>query len=79
MGRLWVASVGWVVVAILAHGLVRHWSMYWAFGSAGLMTMALWLLALRTGAWLWSRHPPVVPIVRHPRYTRRIILEEETW
>ena len=82
MGRLLANSLVWILLSILGHWLVRRWGMYWYFGSAGLMTVALWVLMLRLGAALLRFHPRLIPAraqPRQPQRIRRVILEEERW
>ena len=74
MGKRWLVAVGWVVVWACVHVLVRSWSMWWAFGTAGALTVACWLLLCRTCVVLFA---PRVPDQASPRVIRRVILEEE--
>ena len=75
MGKRWLVAVGWVVVWLGVHVLVRSWGMWWAFGTAGALTVAGWILLRRTCAVLFASRLPVAS--GSPRIIRRVILEEE--
>ena len=74
MGKRWLVAVGWVVVWVGVHWLVRSWGMWWTFGTAGALTVACWLLLCRTCVVLFT---PREPAPGPPRVIRRVILEEE--